>query len=377
MPFASLGRTEDLRFSPDNRHLAVASLSTNRIVVFEVCIDASSSAREIALTDVVEISSQYIRRPHGIDFLDNEKIIVANREGDATIFELPSVRSRRKYELEPLGVIHSPEILNTPGSVSITRKNQNLYEAFICNNYAHRVTRHLIDLSDGVYLRKNEILLNKWLAIPDGIAVNSGWIAVSNHNTRNVLLYKNTASLNNSSDPDGILRCIHYPHGLKFTCDGNFLLVADAGAPYVHIYRAFDAAWQGVRKPLKSLKILKNEDFLRGRGTIYDGGPKGIDIDNSMSTFVTTCKRQPLAFFNLAKIIRDAGTNVLPVSRETLDVDQLKLEVNYELDTMPCSSLDELKHEINIMMNTRSWRFTAPLRWIVAHLKNLTVTRGM
>jgi hypothetical protein len=35
---ASLGRTEDVRFSPSNRRLAVAAFTRNRIAVFDIDI---------------------------------------------------------------------------------------------------------------------------------------------------------------------------------------------------------------------------------------------------------------------------------------------------------------------------------------------------
>src|SRR5262245_33862635 len=193
---ADLGRTEDIKFSPDNRRLAVAALSKNKIVIFDVCIEASPSGRTITLTDVVEISSTHIKRPHGVYFIDDEKIIVANREGGATIFELPSGDVRSNCELTPLLVIPSPDILNSPGSVYVSRKNKDIYEALICNNYVHKVTRHLLDFTETCPVKNSETLLHKWLNIPDGISANLHWIAVSNHDCRNVLLYKNIDSLN-------------------------------------------------------------------------------------------------------------------------------------------------------------------------------------
>ena len=86
---AGLGRTEDVKFSPSNCRLAVACFEKNQIAIFDICISGAPYERKITLTDAAEISSPYLKCPHGIDFLDEERIIVANREGDATIFELP------------------------------------------------------------------------------------------------------------------------------------------------------------------------------------------------------------------------------------------------------------------------------------------------
>ena len=158
-------------------------------------------------------------------------------------------------------------------------------------------------LNEGFSVNSNKILLRNWLNIPDGICVSSEsqWIAVSNHNTHSVFLYENNSLLNEFSNPDGILRCVYYPHGLKFTSDGRFILIADAGSPYVHIYRKDTSDWRGVQKPLISYRVLSDENFLRGRTSPEEGGPKGIDIDNTMNIFVTTCEIQPMAFFDLQR----------------------------------------------------------------------------
>jgi DNA-binding beta-propeller fold protein YncE len=338
---ASLGRTEDVRFSPSNRRLAVAEFGKNKITVFEVSIAASQNLKNISLIGVAEISSAYLSCPHGLDFIDDEKILVTSREGQACIFELP-LGAMGSYELAPLAVIRSADVL-TPGSVAVIRKEEGLYEALICNNYAHSVTRHLLNLDARYSINNDEVLLKKWLDIPDGICVSREklWIAVSNHGTKAVLVYENNASLNVLSGPVGILRRTNYPHGLRFTSDGRFILVADAGSPHVNIYETNDSDWRGVRDPLLSFRVLKNEDFLRGRHNREEGGPKGIDINNANNIFVTTCESQPLAFFDLAAVLESScfgGTGVTSSfnyvggkSAHNWLPDQSALEVNCEL----------------------------------------------
>jgi inositol phosphorylceramide mannosyltransferase catalytic subunit len=302
---ASLGRTEDVRFSPSSRRLAVVELWNNKITVFEVSIAALHNPKNIYLTDVAQISSTYLRCPHGLDFIDDENILVANREGRPCIFKLP-LGATGHYELEPSVVIRSDEV-RTPGSCAVISNEQGLYEALICNNYAHRITSHLLNLDAG-YSIKNEVLLRRWLDIPDGICVSKDtrWIAVSNHNTSAVLLYKNNGSLNESCNPVGILRRVEYPHGLRFTSDDRFILVADGGSLYVNIYEASDSDWQGVRDPLLSFRVLKNEDFLRAHHNPEEGGPKGIDINKANSVLVMACEGQPLAFFDWVTILDSA-----------------------------------------------------------------------
>ena len=299
---AALGRTEDIKFSPNNRRLAVTSFLRNKIVVFDVCITRSLSSKTISITDVSEFASDHLRQPHGVDFIDDETIIVANRAGDATIFELPAVGSGSNC-VEPLGIIRADHIVHSPGAVSISRKDKNLYETLICNNFTNKITKHLVEAGSDYSVTSNEILLTKRLNLPDGVSVKGEWIAISNHNAHTVFLYKNTELLHEFSDPDGILRGMYHPHGLRFSSDGRFILVADSAAPYVHIYGKDKSGWAGVRNPLKSIRVLTDENFLRGQESPHDGGPKGIDIDNSSSILVATCKVQPLAFFDVAGLL--------------------------------------------------------------------------
>jgi hypothetical protein len=201
--------------------------------------------------------------------------------------------------------------------------------------------------------------LKKWLDLPDGVSVSGRWIAISNYKAHCVFLYENTGSLDEHSEPDGILRCAHHPHGLQFTSDGRFILVADAGTPYVHIYMQDGSGWRGVRSPFKSLRVLNDADFI---GAHF--GPKGIDIDNSMNTFVATCEVQPLAFFDLAEILEwkslmqrngahslNGVGDALYASYERHCQDQRALEMKYELKRIK-SALDR-RQSLADLKNTR------------------------
>jgi hypothetical protein len=120
------------------------------------------------------------------------------------------------------------------------------------------------------------------------------------------------------------------------------------------------------RSPLKSIRVVTDENFLLGRESTQDGGPKGIDLDHSTSILVTTCKVQPLAFFDLAGIL-------VRISRTTADEEQKALEMKYELDVQDefLAIQDKFKDEIAQIKNSRSWRITAPLRWTGSLLRAL------
>lgn len=311
---AALGRTEDVRFSPSNRRLAIAGFLNNTISVFDISIAASAGAKSITLTGVVEVSSRHLKYPHGVDFIDDDRIVVANREGQGCVFALPSGATGR-CELEPLTVIGCDEV-SSPGSVAVLRNGHDTCDALICNNYVHTVTRHRLE-PGAASSTSDTVLLGKWLDIPDSICVSrdTRWIAVSNHNSHKIFLYENDPSLDASCPPDGILRS-RYPHGVRFTADGQFIFGASAGSPYINVYGRGAAAWRGVRSPLTSFRVLNKEDFLRGQdGRRADGGAKGIDIDNGTNVLVTTCEAQPLAFFDIAAILDGARSRQEKQSR--------------------------------------------------------------
>jgi hypothetical protein len=277
----------------------------NKITVFEVSFTTSRDTKRISLTGATEISSSYLNNPHGLDFIDEERILVANRDGQPCIFELPP-NAVESCELMPVATLKS-DSNSTPGSVAVIRNEDGLSEALICNNHTSCVTRHLLELREED--TPSKLLLKKWLYIPDGISVSKQqqWIAVSNHETHEVLLYENKPSLNALSAPDGILRRINYPHGLRFTSDGNFILVTDGGSPFVNIYEKGDTDWRGVRNPIRSFRVINDEDFFRVRGNYNwdgEGGPKGIDVHDAQEVLVMTSESQPLAFFDLAAILK-------------------------------------------------------------------------
>ena len=304
-----LGRTEDVKLSPSNRRLAIAGFAKSKLLVLDVDIVASADGKRVILTDFMEITSPSLLRPHGLFFIDEETLVVANRRAGASILRLPASGAvAKKIALPALQTISDDQFhrLKSPGSVSVSRIDQDLYEVLICNNYENYVTRHILKGGESFVLKSNEIFLSKGLSTPDGVAVNkeSRWIAISNHDTHSVLLYENRPQLNEDSEAVGILRNVNYPHGVRFTPDDNFVLVADAGSPFLNIYAKDGDSWSGTRDPVTTFRVMDEMIYRRGRKNPQEGGPKGIDIDNDMSVLVTTCEQQVLAFFDLAEILK-------------------------------------------------------------------------
>ena len=308
----SLGRTEDVKFSPSNRRLALTGYKTAKLLILDVQIVISDRGAQVTLTDFVELTSPSLRGPHGLAFLNDQTLLVVNRWGTAPIFKIPSGNKTEKhFDVRPLFTIGAADEhqLESPGSVSVSRLDNEHFEVLICNNYVHNVTRHILAMGEHPKILSSEKLLSKGLVIPDGVAVTSDnrWIAISNHSRHCVFLYENTAKLHQKSRPDGVLRNINYPHGVLFTPDNNYAIVADAGSPYVNIYAVNGNSWKGARNPRGTVRVMEEETYLRGRINSQEGGPKGIDIDNSASVLVATCDEQLLTFFDLPAMLRRQG----------------------------------------------------------------------
>jgi len=267
------------------------------------------------------------------------------------------------------------DLLSTPGSVSVVAVGLDLLEIIVCNNYVHHVSRHLVDRRAGYAVIASEILIRDGLAVPDGVAHSpSGrWIAVSNHGHHNVLLFRNDRDLGPVSGPQAVLNTLNYPHGLRFVENGRSILVADAGAPFVHVFRS-NGEWAGDLQPDASIRVLSEESFARGNIDPAQGGPKGIDVTRDGNLMVVSCEEAPFAFFDVRELVEQVdpkglGDTEAESARDAMlrymDFDQLKMDEA----TAAIRRATEL--EIDRMIRSRSWRITAPLRRATAVLRKV------
>jgi DNA-binding beta-propeller fold protein YncE len=303
---SGIGRTEDLRFSPDNRLLAIAGYGRRRCLILRIQIELTTDGPRVAADDFMELTSDGIGEVHGLDFIDNQTLVVANRDGVVALVPLPPGElGGRQCHVKPTRYVRGSLVcrVRAPGSVAAMPGRNGDVHLLVCNNYVHRVTRHVLDSRSGYRVRRNHVLLERGLTIPDGLVVSHDgrWIAVSSHGTHDVKMFSTSAPLGRKAEPAGILRNANYPHGLRFTLDDRHILVADAGSPVILVYDR-EAGWDGARDPARSVAVLDDETFLRGRATPEEGGPKGLDIDRSNNVVAVTCHEQPLAFFSLASV---------------------------------------------------------------------------
>lgn len=308
---ARLGRTEDVRFSPDNRKLAIAGFFQNSCLIFDVEVDLQGPKPVVRLHDCLELRSDSLNQPHGLDFIDGNRLLVANRGGSVALFVLPDQPVRnRLLHTQPVREICKAgrkKRLNSPGSVCVRHSSWFRTEILVCDNYGHRITRHVFPTHLPFCRSFNSTFLNKDFQVPDGIAINHdrSWLAISNHHTHSVRMFDLKTGARRSSEAVGqLVAGDMYPHGVRFSRDGRRLFVADAGAPFIHVYEADAAGWHGNREAVTSMKVLGDEVFLKGRINPEEGGPKGIDLTFAGDVMAITCHEQPLAFFHVPTLLQ-------------------------------------------------------------------------
>lgn len=302
---SALGRTEDLRFSPSNTVLAIAGFTLDKILLLRVDIQDTPGGPRLSADDYMVLSSRGLKKPHGIDFIDENTIVVANRHGDVTVFALPPGEfAGRELRIAPIRTLRAGRFhrIKTPGSVAARHEPDGLVSILVCNNYWHVVTRHLLDPAKRYRVVQHSVFCRDGLDIPDGIALSPDdvWAAVSSHHTNDIKLYSLAGTPDQS--PGGRLTGLGYAHGVRFTPDGRHVIVADAGAPVIHIYERGDS-WAGERGPIRTMQVLDDETFARGRTNEEEGGPKGIDIDHTGQFLAVTCEEQELTFFRLSDLL--------------------------------------------------------------------------
>ncbi|WP_460480159.1 hypothetical protein [Comamonas humi] len=372
---AALGRTEDVRFSPSGRRVALVEFKANLIWVFELGDSPQEGPERMLITQLTRLESPDLLYPHGLCWLDEERIVVANRGDAVEVFAMPRPSgepavhrvSGRSLQTLALGL---EEGTSSPGSVALRPLGQGRHELIVCHNYVNLLSHHIIGGPDAAgrhWYSGPAILLRQQLDIPDGVALSPDghWIAISNHGTSEVLIYENTPDLTPESPPVGVLQGTHYPHGLCFTPDSRTLLVADAGQPFLHLFHADSQGWRGPRPTSQRVQVVERQAYERDHVNAAEGGPKGLDI-RADGLLALTCKARPLAFCRLPELdatVASAATSDTVPMPQALVMAFVERHLKTGLAT---AELLQAQREatVAVLKNSWSWRLTAGLRWL-------------
>jgi len=303
-------RSEDVRFSPSGRRLLVAT-TDGSLLLFRL----DPTTRPVSVEFVGELASNRLAGPHGVDWLSETEIIVANRRSSLVLFRLPDAMSPaqpgalsviQEVSTEWFGapgeirVLNGRAIATGPGSVRVRGD-----VALVCCNHTNTVTAHTITrTAAGPECDGGRLVARAGIEVPDGVAhsPDGRWFAVSDHDNGRVLVY-------DAHGGDEFLaelehRALAVPHGLVFAADGRTVLVADAGGPDLFGFVAAEdeRGWRAATAhhvqaavPREVFDRVQAETPAPVRG--LEGGAKGIDLAPDGRTVVTTCRGQTLAFF--------------------------------------------------------------------------------
>lgn len=310
---ASIGRTEDAVFSPDGRRVAVAGFAADELFVLEVAVtpdaiapDASGEAPIVTVSGFTAVRCAAFAEPHGVAFVDDH-VLVASRKGGVTFVPQPphavGVAHTRVEPTLSLDV-QTPFQVKWPGSARADRLAPGLFEVVVCNNYVHRITRHLVDVQRARSLQDDLLLSGGVLDIPDGIALSKDgrWMALSNHHTHVVFVYDRTAITDLQTEPVATLHGMRHPHGLTFTHDDSALLVADGGTPFITVFER-GRSWRGDRTPHAVVRVMSDEMFAINNRNPGEGGSKGVDLHPSGAVSVISGEARPVAFFDTKPLV--------------------------------------------------------------------------
>jgi DNA-binding beta-propeller fold protein YncE len=305
----ALGRTEDVMFSPDQTRLAIAGFIEDKILVIQIRLAADKEGMTVRSEGCVELRCPDFRRPHGVAWIDDDTLVVANRGKDVIIVPVPAV-SDAGETVEVQSLLRLSEsgdgTIKSPGSVAVTRLSDEYFDCLVCNNYRHYVSRHILRRRNGFDVLAGLRLYEHGLKVPDSIAVSTDGdlVAVSNHHGQRIDVYRNGADSGPNSPPAFSLGVPHYPHGVRFAMENRLILVADAGAPLVHVYARSGPSWKSAPGPDASIRVMDDDSFNRGHKNPEEGGPKGLDILADGSVMVVSCEEVPIAFFDF-RAVRD------------------------------------------------------------------------
>lgn len=311
-------RTEDIRFSPSGQRLAVAA-TEGCLLLFQIDL----TIRPIQVRFETEIRSVALLVPHGVEFFDEETLIVANRNGALVFFQIPvSSEFPAISNLEPFYQVNSAlfgasgqtrylrdrALFCGPGSVRLFAET-----LYVTCNYKNTVSSFACYRDQGkIIVEEGEVLAHDGLEVIDGVAISSdgNFMALSDHDHHRVVVYRRNCSPQAAAsqvqyvfscwlrDPD-----LHYAHGLRFDNSDQVLYVADAGGRFLHVFVDNDG-WQNncdysyyKTTGVDEAAFSKSQEVTIAAHRALEGGVKGLDIAPQENIIAATCRNQVLRFF--------------------------------------------------------------------------------
>lgn len=300
----SLGRCEDVSFSPDGARLAIAAFGLGQVAVLDIGRTAEPTA-PMPITGFTTISSAQFVKPHGVAFIGN-RLMVADRETGVFAFDAPQpVLGVSAADAAPSFVLptDAPVRIASAGSVRVAALDDGIFEVVVCSNYLQRLTRHFVDTQEMRSLCNEILLTGGHLHMPDGVAISNDrrWLAVASPQVSSVLIYDFAADFTPTTVPAARIPCGSNPHGLTFTHDDHWLLVADADLPNMHVLGC-GSGWGGGDGPQQTIRVTDDATYALFSDTPGEGGPKGVAVHPDGRLVAVCAQTWPLRFYSLTQL---------------------------------------------------------------------------
>lgn len=324
----AIGRTEDVRIRRDG-HLAVIAGFLDGTLTF---LDLPRGDG-MQVGAVVTLGAPGLGLPHGIEFVSDDVIVVADREAGLLFFTLvPGAGGVLPAALDPLPVTGQdlPEFEMAGSVAAVGAATPAGVTLAVCDGPRHRVAMLSARLTgDEVVVQSLPALRCTWLGHPDGVAASADgeWIAVSAHWTQVIAMLRRGER---GYTPAGVLRGPAFPHGVRFAAGGHHVVVADGGTPYVFVF-ASDGTWDGTRYPAGRLRVTDDACFVRGATSPQEGGPKGVELTPDGRLLLVTSEQQPLAAFSIDAVHAAPAPDPWDVDRRVLEASSTLMDAVHAL----------------------------------------------
>lgn len=302
-----LGRSEDIAISPDDSRIALAAFNGNHILLLWIHFNIDGHKKEVDVTDYLEIYSDEFKEPHGICWIDDCTIAVASRGASVIILTAPKIAPKDKKQfIDPISRIdqEAQNITETPGSVASHNIGSGISEMLVCNTFANSVSSHIISKNEQYKSLSNSFILRTGISTPDCVAFSKdgNLIAISNHSSRQVQIYKKAMLNGSDASPVATLNGMAFPHGLLFLDNDTKIFVADGGAPFLHVYENRGEPWSGIYLSTQKIRVFSDETFRIGNYNPAEGGPKGLSSTSDERFVAVSCYQRPLIILDTSKI---------------------------------------------------------------------------
>jgi len=329
---AAGSRIEGVALAKDGSSVAVALSDTGMVHILTRRPGTATVCNEPGC--ILSSTDSSLRYPHDVDFSpdDCRLLAVADRLNSIQIFAKHA--SDEGYGPEPVCEIKGPESeLDYTDGVAFVPPYGDFLAA--CNLLSDKVTFYR-RVRSGKSAFENTpcfAMQGNGLAHPDGLALSSDgrYLATANHGNNSVTIFKRrhggvAGSLAFYPDPVSVIQdeSIRYAHSVAFSPRHHHLILTNAGANYLNIYRCDDGSrpddertWSGT--PTQQV-LAGYESVFAAVNTCsnVEGGPKGVAIDQTTLAVVRTL----------------VGLNLVPYT-ENSDGLALRSRIRFSLDAVP------------------------------------------